>query len=226
MSPYSMKHKNCGYSGAESPGRDGHPVPYFNTNTFLAPTVMAAQLALQEKQSRDEYVVIGAHEFSAAVMAPVAAVGDALFWGGLRPLAALVAVFFALHGAVLAPISVLLIFTLPSIMVRLGGSLSGYIRDAQVVALIQQLRLADFAVILKQINMVVLGAITAILCVKFNGQMDLSDAAFVPLALLVLLVLYASVFLLRRKMPVVIILALILTLVCASVCLEQIQALV
>lgn len=199
---------------SEASTHSASQITYFNTNTFCAPTVLAAQLALREKQARGEYVVIGADEFAAAVMAPVAAVGDALFWGGLRPLAALAAVILTLQGFLWAPLAVLLLFTLPCIVVRIAGSLLGYVRGAQVVALIQQLHLANMAVRIKQINVVLLGVIAALAWRGIGTELTLDRSSSIYLAALVLLGVGLNVFLLRRKTPVVIVLGITLILFC------------
>lgn len=193
-------------------------ISYFNTNTFCAPTVFAAQLALHEKQARGEYVVIGPDEFAAAVMAPVAAVGDALFWGGLRPLAALVAIILTLLGFLWAPLMVVILFTLPSLGVRIAGSLLGYVRGAQVVALIQQLHLANLAVRIKQINVVLLGVIAALAWRGLGTELNLALNHSIYLAALVLLCVGINVLLLRRNIPVVAVLGFSVLLFCSVAC--------
>jgi PTS system mannose-specific IID component len=196
---------------------------YFNTNTFCAPTVLAAQLSLYEKQARGEYVVIDADDFTAAVMAPVAAVGDALFWGGLRPLASLAAVIMVLHGFVWSPLIVVVLFTLPSIFVRIAGSLLGYVRGAQVVALIQQLHLANLAVRIKQINVVLLGVIAALAWRGLDAELSAGLSSSALLSVLVLLGVGMNVFLLRRKSPVVLALGLSVLISYALACMFRSQ---
>ncbi|MDD2557467.1 MAG: PTS system mannose/fructose/sorbose family transporter subunit IID [Desulfuromonadaceae bacterium] len=183
---------------------------YFNTNTFCAPCVFAAQLALQEKQANGEHVVIKAEDFPAAVMAPVAAVGDALFWGGLRPLAALSAIILVLLGYMWAPVVVVPIFTLPTTIVRIGGSVMGFIRGAQVVALIQQLHLADLAIKIKQINIALLGVVTALAWRGVETELDPDSSYIVIFAAAFILMFGINVFLLRRRIPVVVLLGLTL----------------
>ena len=72
---------------------------YFNTHPYLAPLVAGAVLKLEEERQRNgEDPAIDIEEFKVMVAAPYAAIGDALFWGGLRPLAAGIALFFAVKG--------------------------------------------------------------------------------------------------------------------------------
>ncbi|MFA6686022.1 MAG: PTS system mannose/fructose/sorbose family transporter subunit IID [Desulfuromonas sp.] len=203
-------------SNASSQQSPAKHVAYFNTNTFCAPAVLAAQLALHEKQARGEYVVIGADEFAAAVMAPVAAVGDALFWGGLRPLAALAAIILVFQGFLWAPFVVIGLFTLPTMIVRIAGSVLGYKHDAQVVALIQQLHLANLAVKIKQINVVFLGVLAAFAWRGLDTELDLTSRHSFSLAALVLLFVGINVLLLRRNVPVVVVLGVTVVLCCTA----------
>ncbi|MBN2645180.1 MAG: PTS system mannose/fructose/sorbose family transporter subunit IID [Desulfuromonadaceae bacterium] len=136
---------------------------YFNTNVFLLPTVLAATLALEEKDREGQSVPLDGVAFGQAVMAPVAAVGDALFWGGLRPLIVLGAVVLAWFGYTWSPWLALLLFVLLTTYVRLYGVFKGYALGPQVVGLIQQFRLAGCAVVLKQMSLVVLGSFAALL---------------------------------------------------------------
>ncbi len=181
---------------------------YFNTNTFLAPCVLAAQLALHEKQANGEHVVIRAEDFPAAVMAPVAAVGDALLWGGLRPMSALVAVILTLLGCLWAPVAVALLFTLPTIIVRIWGSIAGYLHGAQVVSLLQQLHLADLAVKIKQINIVLLGVVVALAWRGVETGLSPDSSYTIVLAAPFILFFGINIFLLRRRIPVVLLLGL------------------
>lgn len=173
-------------------------------------------MALHEKQARGEYVVIGADEFAAAVMAPVAAVGDALFWGGLRPLAALAAIMLVFQGFLWAPFVVIGLFTLPTMIVRIAGSVLGYKHDAQVVALIQQLHLANLAVKIKQINVVFLGVLAAFAWRGLDTELDLTSRHSFTLAALVLLFVGINVLLLRRNVPVVVVLGVTVVLCCTA----------
>lgn len=189
---------------------------YFNTNTFCAPCILAAQLALEGKQARGEHVVIPADEFPAAVMAPVAAIGDALFWGSLRPMAALVTIILVLSGYLWAPVAVVLMFTLPTVIVRVGGSIVGYLQGAQVVSLIQQLHLADLAVKIKQINVVLLGVVAALVWRGIEAELAPNSSSTIVFGVAFVLMFGINVFMLRRRIPVVVLLGLTLLVFSAA----------
>jgi PTS system mannose-specific IID component len=141
----------------------------FNTHPFMASPVLGTVLGLEEKKAGGENVKPGAGEFKAMVMAPYAAMGDALFWGGIRPLAAGIAVFFAAKGSFWAPAVFLLVFNLPHLWMRVVGLFRAYSRGLGIVEMIQKRRLPDLAVRLKEGTVVLLGGLSAyltFLCLK------------------------------------------------------------
>jgi len=135
---------------------------YFNTHVYLAPMVAGAVLKLEEERASgatEQQIEID--DFKEIVAAPYAAIGDALFWGGLRPLAAGVALFFAVKGILWAPLIYLLLYNGVPIWFRTVFFVHGYRRGMQSVDFIQQHRLPDWAIHTKEIAVVVLGGLSA-----------------------------------------------------------------
>jgi PTS system mannose-specific IID component len=145
---------------------------YFNTHPFMASPVLGIILALEEKKRRGEEGYLDVHEFKKMIMAPFAAMGDALFWGGLRPLAAVIALFFAVKGSLWAPLVFLFFFNIPHLWFRIIGMLRGYAFGLGIVGDIQRYRLPDLAIRLKEGTVVLLGALSAylvFLCLRGEG---------------------------------------------------------
>ena len=92
---------------------------YFNTHPFLAPLVVGAILKLEEGRVANQPQQVAIGDFKEMVAAPYAAIGDALFWGGLRPLAAGIALFFAAKGILWAPLVFLLLYNAVPFLFRL-----------------------------------------------------------------------------------------------------------
>ncbi|MDT8441255.1 MAG: PTS system mannose/fructose/sorbose family transporter subunit IID [Desulfuromonadales bacterium] len=136
---------------------------YFNTHPYLSPLVGAACLRLEARSLAGDDLPVDVTTFKRMVIAPFAAMGDALFWGALRPLAAVVALFFASQGSLWAPLAFLLLFNLPHLAVRVAGLLLGYVQDIRVIETIQRGRLPDLAIRLKEITVVLLGVLCAYL---------------------------------------------------------------
>ncbi|MBN1957490.1 MAG: PTS system mannose/fructose/sorbose family transporter subunit IID [Desulfuromonadales bacterium] len=137
-------------------------VGYFNTHPYLAPLVAGAVLKLEEERAAkrgDESIAI--EEFKEMVAAPYAAIGDALFWGGLRPLVAGVTLFFAVKGILWAPLIFLVFFNLAPMWFRTAFFLRGYRQGLRSVEFIQQHNLPDWAIHTKEAAVVVLGGLSA-----------------------------------------------------------------
>jgi mannose PTS system EIID component len=149
---------------------------YFNTHPFMAPSVLAATLALEEERGRGTNGAIRPVEFRDMVMAPFAAIGDALFWGGLRPLAAIVALFFAFKGSLWAPLIFLLLFNLPHLWFRTAGLMRGYYSGLRLVDVVQARRLPDWAIRAKEAAVVLLGGLCAYLTLLCLRHEDMSAA--------------------------------------------------
>ncbi len=138
---------------------------YFNTHPFMASTVLGSTIALEEQRLKGVSDIIDVQEFKGMIMAPYAAMGDAFFWGGLRPLAACIAIFFAAKGSLWAPVLFLLFFNLPHLGFRILGLWKGYGLGLGVIQLIQGHRLPDLAIRAKEATVVMLGGVCALLVV-------------------------------------------------------------
>lgn len=137
---------------------------YFNTHPYLAPLVAGAVLKLEEERAfHGEERSIDIVDFKEIVAAPYAAIGDALFWGGLRPLAAAIALFFAIKGIIWAPLIFLLMYNLVPFWFRIVFFEYGYRHGIQSVDYIQEHNLADWAIHIKEAAVVVLGGLCAFL---------------------------------------------------------------
>ncbi len=151
------------YTGEELTSAFRRHLMYFNTHPFLAPTIFGTTLALEEDRSRGESMDLGVEEFKGMIMAPFAAMGDGLFWGGLRPLAAGIALFFAANGSSWTPLIFLFLFNVPHLWLRFSGLGWGYHLGIDVVEILQRRHLPDLAVRCKEATVVLFGALSAYL---------------------------------------------------------------
>ena len=134
---------------------------YFNTHPYMSAPVLGATLTQEEKRADGDEVTFSVEDFKSMIMAPYAAIGDALFWGGVRPIAACMALFFAVKGSLLAPLIFLAFFNLPHLMMRFWGFVRGYARGVSVVEVIQRRRLPDVAIRFKEGTIILLGGLCA-----------------------------------------------------------------
>ncbi|PLX86019.1 MAG: PTS mannose transporter subunit IIA [Desulfuromonas sp.] len=159
------------YRGKELADAYRRHLDYFNTHPFLASPVLGSVIALEEEAARGESAALSVQEYKGMIMAPYAAIGDALFWGGLRPLAAGISLFFAAKGSLWAPVVFLLFFNLPHLWFRTVGLLRGYRQGMRIVEVMQRRRLPDLAIRLKEGTVVLLGGLCAYLAyLQLEGE--------------------------------------------------------
>lgn len=179
------------YSPEKLPKVAREHLAYFNTHPYLAPLVAGAVLKLEEERAAklDQQVAIS--DFKEMVAAPYAAIGDALFWGGLRPLSAGVALFFAAKGILWAPVVFLLLYNVVPLAFRLLGFARGYQYGIHSVDFFQRRRLPDWAIHTKETAIVILGGFSAFLVFQHLQRLELVSwlglLTLVPMILLGLL---------------------------------------
>lgn len=130
---------------------------HFNTNPYMAPAVIGTTLALEEQRANGEGEEIDIADFKQMILAPYAAMGDALFWGGIRPLAAVIALFVASKEEGMAPLAFLLLFNIFHLAFRWAGLHRGYHQGIALIDLIHDLKLPDWAIRAKEATIVLLG---------------------------------------------------------------------
>lgn len=161
---------------------------YFNTHPFLASPVVGMILALEEERNEKGSNDVPGEDLRKMVMAPYAAMGDALFWGGVRPLAAGAALLVATKGSYWAPLVLLTVFNLPHIWFRWYGLLLGYRLGIEMLPCLQRWKLPDLAIRVKETTVVLLGGVCAFLAAMTVGEAELSTGwGFVLLPAIALL---------------------------------------
>lgn len=177
----------------------GRPLPagvlqrfseYFNTQPYMASWVAATVLRLETRRLAGDPLPVDAAAFRNMVMAPYAAMGDALFWGAIRPLAAVIGLLLAVHGHLWAPLVILVLFNIPHLLVRGGGWLLGYTMELRSVELLQRLRIPDAALRLKEGTIILLGVLCALLAARGCEHQEL--APFWGVALLPVILCFAG----------------------------------
>ena len=92
----------------------------FNTNPALSCYALGAAAAAEASGEPGRAV-----DAKGALAGPLGMAGDALMWGALRPLAALVGAALALAGRVWAPLALLAVYNVPHIVLRARGIAAG-----------------------------------------------------------------------------------------------------
>ncbi|PLX86917.1 MAG: hypothetical protein C0618_07995 [Desulfuromonas sp.] len=165
---------------------------YFNTHPYLAPMVAGAVLKLETDRQQGLDPAVDIQDFKDMVAAPYAAIGDALFWGGLRPLAAGFALLFAVKGIVLAPLIFLVSYNFLPLCFRTLGFIHGYRAGLQSLEFLQRHHLPDWAIRIKEAAVVLLGGLSAFLVyLQCQGQAVPKGFGFLAIPVVILLGLCA-----------------------------------
>ncbi|CUX50883.1 Mannose permease IID component [Clostridium sp. C105KSO15] len=101
---------------------------FFNTTPQVVSFITGACVALEEenKKSKEGFDIESITALKAALMGPIAGIGDSFFWGTFRIIAAGVGCGLASKGSLLGAVLFLLIFNIPHYLVRYYGLKLGY----------------------------------------------------------------------------------------------------
>ncbi|MDR1901311.1 MAG: PTS system mannose/fructose/sorbose family transporter subunit IID [Treponema sp.] len=107
-------------------------VQFFNCTYETAPFIMGLNAAMEkENAEKDEFDPESINALKAALIGPFSAIGDSVFWGIVRVVAASVAIPLAQNGNILGPILFLGIFHACSIFTRYNLLNVGYTTGAK-----------------------------------------------------------------------------------------------
>jgi len=133
----------------------------FNTNPYMSGPILGSVARLEESSSEGGQC-LEADNLKNALMAPYAAIGDSLFWGALKPFAAIVAVICALQGWSFAPLMFLLIYNTIHILVRARGLISGYREGKGGIEFIRTMNLPQWTRRIRWLSVLLLGILAYI----------------------------------------------------------------
>ena len=92
---------------------------FFNTTPYLSTLILGISSAMEEANANDDrFDASSINSIKAALMSPLAGIGDSLFWGTLRVIATGLGVSLSMQGNILGPLLFLLVFNIPAYIVR------------------------------------------------------------------------------------------------------------
>ncbi len=100
---------------------------FFNTHPYMATWVLGAAMKLEEQSiGEPKFDTKQIERFKKRMSQSLAAIGDQLFWGKLKPIAAMLGLGIALYNPLFGLCTFLLFYNLPHFYMRINGLLSGY----------------------------------------------------------------------------------------------------
>ena len=117
------------YKNAEEGKKEAlvRSMSYFNTTITCSTFIMGLVASMEKKNSEQkDFDANSINAVKSSLMGPLAGIGDSIFWGVLRVIAAGIAVGLGMTGNILAPIVFLLLFNIPSLLVKHYGTFLGY----------------------------------------------------------------------------------------------------
>ena len=148
---------------------------YFNTTITCSTFIMGLVASMEKKNSEQkDFDASSINAVKSSLMGPLAGIGDSIFWGVLRVIAAGIAVGLGASGNVLAPIVFPLLFNIPSILVKYYGTFLGYKLGSEYIQKVYASGLMNILTKAASIvGLIMVGGMTASM-VTFNSTYELT----------------------------------------------------
>ncbi len=127
----------------------------YNSHPYFSAPLIGSVVRLEEESS-GKGDASGVIALKQGLMGPYAAIGDIFFWSALRPFAAIVAVYLAFMGFIIAPLAFLVIYTPAHFWLRAKGFIEGYRRGKQGIEFIRAMDLPRVSVKLRWLSLLTL----------------------------------------------------------------------
>ncbi|SDN46305.1 PTS system, mannose-specific IID component [Fictibacillus solisalsi] len=185
----------------------------FNTTPAVAPTIMGISAAMEEQNANNpDFDASSISAVKASLMGPLAGIGDSLFWGTFRVIAAGIGISLATQGNIFGPLLFLILYNIPNIFVRIAGLKLGYRVGVNSLERIQREGLMDkIMAMTTTVGLVVVGGMVATMLkietpLKFNlkgAKVNLQEILnqIMP-NMLPLIVTFIVYFLLKKKVSI------------------------
>lgn len=113
---------------------------FYNTTPYVITLPLGISVAMEEKlaQNPDSFDETSITSVKAALMGPLAGIGDSIYWGTLRIIATGVGATLAVQGNILGPILFYLIFNIPNFGLRYWLTFFGYRFGTNVLGKFEQ----------------------------------------------------------------------------------------
>lgn len=160
-------------------------VEFFNTTPHVVTTVMGISASMEEEYSvnPDGFEPRSINAIKVALMGPLAGIGDSLFWGTLRVIAAGIGCQLGSQGSIFGPILFLIAFNVPHLLVRYYGMMKGYEFGKKFINQISESNLMDKITLSAGIiGLTVIGAMTVSM-VELSTPLQVTIGSMQPIVI-------------------------------------------
>lgn len=168
---------------------------FFNCNPNFVPLIVGGVLRMEEEKRSGKPVADGdIDRFKRGLAGPLAAMGDMLFMGNLKPLALTFACIFAIYKLPIGLLAVLLLYNVTIVACRLWGLYFGYAKGWELTNALSGPQFRSVLGVAEAANAAVGGALVGAIVYRFHGN---AHAVWLVAAALAAVTLY----LLKRDIP-------------------------
>jgi PTS system mannose-specific IID component len=165
---------------------------FFNCNPNFTPLIVGGVIRLEsERQAGKPVTDKDIEYFKKSMSGPMAAMGDLLFLGGLKPLALTLACIFAIYKSLIGLLAVVLIYNLIVVTCRLWGVYFGFAKGWELVDVFSGPAFQRLLGVVQNVGACAGGALVAVIL----SRLPQSGAWVLPLGVVLII---AAVLLLRR----------------------------
>jgi PTS system mannose-specific IID component len=185
-------------------------IGFFNTHIFFSSAVLGVMTRLEEElpDTDPQHKEAEIESTKMGMMGPLAALGDSLFWSGLKPLALLAGVCivwltgFSKDGWVAAAVVSLAVYNLPRVVIKYFLLIKSYYQYKELFVLIQKVKFQDIMKSIKVAGMGLLGVVMAVYFMK--KELSIISQKWLDSVLLFFVFWMVTVALRKKKSPTVI----------------------
>jgi mannose/fructose/N-acetylgalactosamine-specific phosphotransferase system component IID len=167
---------------------------FINTHPYLITSVAGLIISKEEELSKNKEGLTpnDISVLKSCVTAPLAGLGDSLFWATYRPLISFLAVIIIIFGKspILGIGFFLIAYNIVHLLVRYKGIKKGYLLKEKLIEKISKVPFQKIKSILNIIGMILLGALSSIFC-WFNSEIIKIDGVrelFIAIASLIIII--------------------------------------
>ena len=153
----------------------------FNTTTVVVPAILGITAAMEEENANNpEFDESSISAVKTALMGPLAGIGDSLIGGTLRVIATGIVAGLCMSGSLLGPILFLLIYNIPTILLRYFGVKFGYgLGNTLISKLSEGDLMKKLTMAMAIVGLMVIGAMVAMtVAVTTPIAFNINDTAF------------------------------------------------